>query len=146
MLYKDIGDYLSQKQKLKIVAESDLDTIDWQEIIPNDEGDWVNQRDPRFAKFRAISDRKTGKGIFSVSSALNKSDAWVYNQDKTKLQGNVERMIGFYNYQVEEFHSYCKKNSAQKPKDHVDDFIDTNPTKISWSRSLKSLLLRTETS
>src|SRR5699024_6070516 len=109
LLYKDIGDYLSRKQKLGIVAGRDLDTIDWQEIIANEECDCVIQCDPPLAAFRAISDRKTGKGIFSVSSAglQTNRDAWVYNQDKTKLQGNVERMIVFYNYQVEEFHSYC---------------------------------------
>src|SRR5699024_9997107 len=35
LFYNVIGDYLTREQKLKIVAESDLDTIDWQEITPS---------------------------------------------------------------------------------------------------------------
>jgi predicted helicase len=146
LFYKDIGDYLTREQKLKVVAESDLDTIDWQEIAPSEEGDWVNQRDPRFVKFRAIGDRGTGRGVFAVYSRGLETgrDSWVYNCSAEKLQNNVSRMIDFYNSQVDEFRFYCEKKNPLKPKEHVDGFIDTDPRKISWSRSLKSLLSKIE--
>src|SRR5699024_3094121 len=129
------------RSKLKIVAESDLDTIDWQEIIPNDEGDWVNQRDPRLAKFRAIGDRDTNKGVFAAYSSGLKTnrDAWVYNHDENKLQSNVQRMIDFYNSQVDAFQEHCESAGITKPttKD-VDSFIDYDSTKISWDRADKA--------
>jgi predicted helicase len=43
-------------------------------------------------------------------------------------------MINFYNLQVENF----KRN----PNQSLEDFINTDPTKISWSRGLKSDLLK----
>src|SRR5699024_8847218 len=147
LLYKDIGDYLSQKQKLKIVAESDLDTIDWQEITPNDEGDWVNQRDPRFATFRAIGDRDTNEGVFAAYSSGLKTnrDAWVYNHDETKLQSNVQRMIDFYNSQVEAFQEHCESAGLTKPTIRdVDSFIDYDTTKISWNTADKNRLRKKE--
>jgi predicted helicase len=148
LFYKDIGDYLTREQKLRIVAESDLDTIDWQEITPSVGGDWVNQRDPRFVKFRAIGDRVTGRGVFmAYSRGLETGrDSWVYNCSSEKLQKNVIRMVDFYNSQVEEFHAYCEERKPLKPKDHVNGLIDTDPQKISWSRSLKSLLSKRERS
>src|SRR5699024_5911873 len=141
LLYKDIGDYLSQKQKLKIVAESDLDTVDWQEITPNDEGDWINQRDPRFAKFRAIGDRDTNEGVFAAHSRGMASgrDAWVYNHDASQLQSNVQRMIDFYNSQVDAFQEHCESAGLTKPTIRdVDSFIDYDSTKISWNRADKA--------
>ena len=141
LFYKDIGDYLTREQKLKVVADSDLDTIDWQEITPNEEGDWVNQRDPRFAEFRVIGDRKSGKGVFAAYSRGMASgrDAWVYNHDETKLQGNVERMIGFYNSQVDAFQEHCKSTELTKPSTaDVEAFIDYDATKISWNRPDKT--------
>src|SRR5699024_6110510 len=129
------------RSKLKIVAESDLDTIDWQEIIPNDEGDWVNQRDPRFAKFRAIGDRGTSEGVFAAYSSGLKTnrDAWVYNHDENKLQSNVQRMIDFYNSQVDAFQAHCESAGLTKPTIRdVDSFIDYDPTKISWNRADKT--------
>ncbi|WDZ93838.1 DEAD/DEAH box helicase family protein [Nocardiopsis sp. HUAS JQ3] len=147
LLYKDIGDYLTREQKLRIVAESDLDTIDWQEIIPNENGDWINQRDPRFAKLRAIGDRDTGKGVFAAYSRGMASgrDAWVYNHDEVKLQHNVERMVDFYNDQVDAFQNHCRSVGIidPTPKD-VDSFIDYDPAKISWNTADKSRIKKKE--
>ena len=36
VLYHDIGDYLSREEKLRIVAESDLSSLAWVPIKPND--------------------------------------------------------------------------------------------------------------
>lgn len=47
--YYDIGDYLSQKEKLRIIEDfSDISAIDWQSIQPDDNNDWLNQRDPNY--------------------------------------------------------------------------------------------------
>jgi predicted helicase len=42
--YRDIGDYLSREEKLRIINNSYLDALEWQTISPNTYGDWVSQR------------------------------------------------------------------------------------------------------
>ena len=42
--YRDIGEYLSREDKLRILSAQDLESVPWEEITPNMEGDWVNQR------------------------------------------------------------------------------------------------------
>ena len=51
--YYDIGDYLGQTDKLKIIEEfKSIDGITskggWQSIIPDKHNDWLNQRDDSF--------------------------------------------------------------------------------------------------
>jgi len=47
LFYHDIGDYLSREEKLQIVQElGSVQNVDWQELQPNDEGDWVKPAEP----------------------------------------------------------------------------------------------------
>ena len=52
----------------------------------------------------------------------------------------MARMIEFYNLQVEEYKEKCK----HFPETAVDDFVDNEPKKISWSHVLKQALIRHE--
>jgi predicted helicase len=56
----------------------------------------------------------------------------VYNSSKSELVNNMQRTVTFYNSQVSNFIEARKNNSNLK----AEDFIDTDPTKISWSSSL----------
>src|SRR5699024_4717224 len=47
--YRDIGDYLSAEEKLAIVDSSTIENIGWESIVPNQHGDWLNQRSDEFA-------------------------------------------------------------------------------------------------
>ncbi|MGH3634143.1 MAG: DEAD/DEAH box helicase, partial [Mycobacterium sp.] len=145
--YHDIGDYLTRDQKLAAVNASTLDTIAWQQIMPNSHGDWINQRGTSFEAFtpigvRASHGEKKPLTVFGAYSAGLQSnrDAWVYNYSRHALRSNVKRMIGFYNSQVDDFDDLCRRELITTASVHVDDFIDLDPTKISWSRSLKGFL------
>ena len=50
--YRDIGDYLTTKDKLDIVNDATLDTVPWRRIEPNKHGDWINQRDENYLASR----------------------------------------------------------------------------------------------
>src|SRR5690606_6078539 len=52
--YRDIGDYLSREDKLNKLRTQSLDTVEWQKIAPNADGDWINQRDERFTELQAL--------------------------------------------------------------------------------------------
>ncbi|MGW7710485.1 DEAD/DEAH box helicase [Streptomyces sp. NPDC054771] len=142
--YRDIGDYLSREDKLSIIAGQELDTVEWQRIAPSPEGDWINQRDERFAAFQAIGE-KVEKGaqresvLFNTFSqgVLTSRDAWAYNFSRDKLVQNMELTVEFYNGQVDAFKEECARvgNSNPSIKD-AERFIDRDATKISWSSSL----------
>ena len=140
--YHDIGDYLTQQEKLDIIERfQSIDGIEWQTLIPNAEGDWVNQRDPSFEKFIPLGDKDAtdGKVVFDVYSQglLSARDAWAYNMSKTALEGNMRRMIDAFNEDRARYTMRCiGKAKEQWPE--VEYVIDTDARKISWSRSLKA--------
>ncbi|WP_239513995.1 type ISP restriction/modification enzyme [Streptosporangium sp. 'caverna'] len=147
--YRDIGDRLNREDKLRIVGSQDLDTVDWQQITPNADGDWINQRDERFTSFQPIGDRAGKSGstpLFSTYSAglQTNRDAWVYNFSAARVQESAKSMIDFYNSQIEDFKNYCVAHQVTSPRDHVDSFISLDTEKISWSRSLKGYLAKGE--
>ncbi|MEU6008772.1 type ISP restriction/modification enzyme [Streptomyces sp. NPDC047453] len=144
--YRDIGDYLTREGKLSTLRTQSLETVEWKKIAPNAEGDWINQRDESYAAFQAIGDKDkilASQCVFALySSGLNSArDAWVYNFSEEKVRTDMESMIDFYNDQVQGFHAHCKASGVGVPsvKD-VEQWIDTDPKKISWNRADKTRL------
>ncbi|WP_030404974.1 MULTISPECIES: DEAD/DEAH box helicase [unclassified Streptomyces] len=140
--YRDIGDYLSRSDKLRIIGSQSLETVEWQQITPNVDGDWINQRDERFAEFQALADSEAtarSNSIFAIQSlglGTNR-DSWVYNFSEQRLWENVESTIDFYNQQVDKFGEHCKSSGIVQTKvADAERFIDRNPQAISWSSSL----------
>lgn len=150
IFYHDIGDYLTREQKLKIIADlGTVKNIKWQKLEPNSSHDWINQRDPAFDKFIAIGDKEDERAqvIFDTYSSGIKTnrDTWAYNFCEKNLKANMKSMIDFYNHQRDVFEKERKGKSfksTDERKQIVEKFVDTNPTKISWSRGLKEDLGR----
>ncbi|MGG3893465.1 DEAD/DEAH box helicase [Geobacillus stearothermophilus] len=136
--YHDIGDYLSREQKLEIIREAgSIRGLSWEVIQPNDAHDWINQRNEDFAKLIALGDKKESEPsifeIYSLGVATNR-DSWAYNFSNQSVKNNMQSMINFYNQQTNEFKSLGKMNPTIKD---VNEFVDTDPHKISWSHNLK---------
>jgi len=138
--YHDIGDYLSRDEKLAIVKKNrSIANMQWQVLTPNEHGDWLNQRNDAFSSFIPLEPEKKfdakAKSFFNtnVIAVSSNRDAWVYNFSKGKVAENMQRMIDFYNEQSTAFSEAIKENS----KLEIEDFIDTNPAKISWTVNLK---------
>jgi predicted helicase len=146
--YRDIGDYLTREDKLRILATQDLESVPWMEIIPNADGDWINQRDKRFAEYQAIGDKDkhlAARAIFAVHSSGLKTgrDSWVYNFSKQCLTENVGSMIDFYNEQVALFARHAQTTGLTRPTaDAAEAFIDYDPNRFSWNRIDKSNVAR----
>ena len=148
--WHDIGDYLSQAEKLeKISAFASIAGITaanaWQSITPDEHGDWVNQRDNSFGEFIVLGDKKGDAAKlfenFSLGVATNR-DTWCYNASKVSVTFNMGRMIAFYNAELKRFNT-CHAGLDKKAREvKVDGFIDTDPTQISWTRSLKQELAK----
>ena len=147
ILFHDIGDYLSRTEKLEMIADyASLKGIpSWQRIVPDQHGDWLSQRDDSFGEHIVLGDKKgNGPKLFSNYSlgvATNR-DAWVYNASKVKLKDNVSSMIDFYNAELGRFNAAHSGLSTKARQAEVDGFVNTDPTRISWTVNLKQDLAR----
>ncbi len=139
--YHDIGDYLTREQKLNLVKKFKSvhgRSIQWKTIEPTDRHDWINQRDGLFDTLIPLfPEKKFDKNSHSVFSTYSLGlasgrDAWAYDFSLSALSKNVERMMGNYNAEV-------NRADSTHYTGNVDDFIDTDSTKISWNRNLKEL-------
>ena len=141
--YHDIGDYLSREEKLNILHNmGDISNplMQWVTITPNEHGDWLNKRSEQFKLYTPLEPEKKfnlkAKSVFNtyaIGLASNR-DTWVYNFSKQAVEKNMAAMIDFYNQQQQAYQKAVKSN----PDLSVEDFIDTDPTKISWTRSLRN--------
>lgn len=141
--YHDIGDYLSRKEKLRIIRDmGDISNpqMQWVAITPNEHGDWLNKRSEQFKLYTPLEpEKKFAKGqksffeTYAIGVATNR-DAWVYNSSQQTLERNMQSMIDFFNRQREAYRVAAKENMNLS----VESFIDTDDTKISWTRSLRN--------
>ena len=139
--YHDIGDYLSQKEKLKIIG--DFKTISnpkmkLKTLKPNVEGDWINQRNEAFNNYINIGDKKGDSSTtffvpFYSNGLKTNRDAWVYNFNSEQVESNMRESIRLYNEGLKTFKE--KSKGVHKPK--ADDYIDFSEKMISWTREIK---------
>ena len=105
----------------------------WTAVVPNEHGDWVSQRNDIFETFIPIVDSPNNSFFVLNSMGISTNrDAWVYNSSVAKVESTMQKMVSFYNEQVKE---YLAKKRIQ-PNLASKHFINTDPTKISWSSSL----------
>ncbi len=149
--FHDIGDYLSQEDKLKTIANfgsiGGISNVNgWQNITPDEHGDWLGQRDRAFDAFLPMGDKSGTEPIVlfdNHSSGLKtQRDTWAFNSSRLALTKNMHAMIGFYNQELERFdaaHLGADRSAREKA---IDGFIDTDPGKISWTDSVKQGLAK----
>lgn len=134
--YFDIGDDLSSVEKRNLIAGygsiAGL-TDKWTSVTPNDQCDWIGQRDASFLEYVAIGDKQKRENIaifenFSLGVTTNR-DAWAVNYSKQAASDNMKRMIEFYDEELDRFIS--------SGSDNVDSFVTYDDKKISWSHHLK---------
>jgi len=137
--FHDIGDYLSREEKLKIVQDfHSIRNVPWQTLAPNSEGDWVNQRNDEFGEFLELGSKEdSSNSIFSIHSAGVKTnrDPWVYNFSSRTVETKMRGMVAFYNEEVKRFQKRTSR-SGKIGKISVEDFVNSDPLKIKWTREL----------
>ncbi|WP_250482840.1 DEAD/DEAH box helicase [Caballeronia sp. GaOx3] len=149
--FHDIGDYLTREEKLaKIDTFGSIDGITqvggWRVVAPDQHGDWLKQRDDRFGEYIALGDKDGSEPLALFESysggVKTQRDAWCYNSSKPAVVANMTRMIGAYNNEVARFELATKGFDKKAREAKVDGFIDTDSTKISWTRALKQELVK----
>lgn len=132
IFYHDIGDYLTREEKLdRLVNFGSQAEVPWVSVIPNEQHDWVNQRDQSWYRHKGLVG-----GVFVLDSngLVTNRDAWTYNSSQGALSKNMKAMLEVFNQEVERF--------RKVPLSSVDDFVIGDKTKISWSDGLKLELKR----
>lgn len=153
IFFHNIGDYLTKDQKLEVVENfGSIDGIShvnqWTEIVPDKYGDWLNQRDDSFDDHIVIGDKSNSQlSIFSNYSqgVVTSRDAWCFNASHKTISNMMPSHIYFYNSEVQRFideHPELANKKGKEREAFVNDFIDTDDKKISWSRALKQNLAR----
>lgn len=102
IFYRDIGDYLTRERKLDIINRTpDVFDETFAPIIPNDKGDWINQRGNEFETFIPLHEVKNmiyHNFYMTRSRGLETGrDAWIYNFSRSELEKNIRTTIDFYN-------------------------------------------------
>ena len=131
--YHDIGDYLTQEQKLDTVRNAIFDEIEWTDVVPNEEGDWINQRSSNYLDLRPVSVIQSERSIPSLKPLFERSsrevmtgrDAWVFNSSGEKLRELVKRQVAFYNEQVESLR-------------HGAERVASDPRQFKWESSAEN--------
>ena len=132
--FHDIGDYRDLNQKLAIIENfKSIKKIQEEDrfirIKPDENNDWINQRDKSFSKHLLLGDKsgRQEKTIFEIYSRgiATGCDSWVYNSSKSQLEKTIRRLVDAYNEEMEKYQNSGKKIPIEK-------FVDTDPKKIDW--------------
>ncbi|WP_144755585.1 DEAD/DEAH box helicase [Bartonella saheliensis] len=148
--YHDIGNDLTTKEKLTALEyfgsiEGITRENAWQIITPDEHGDWINQRNDSFKTFLATGDKKShDKKLFAMFSRgiMTSRDAWTYNSSREVLEKKMRNMITFYNSEVERFNNSYLHADHKLRADVVNNFVNSDESKISWSHNAKRDLLK----
>ena len=121
-----------------------IGNVTWQALAPDKRHTWLtadlhNDFDsfiPMGSKVAKSTRGDVKDAIFKTYSlgVMTARDAWVSNFNADALTQNLTRMMKYYNGQVFQWEQRDNREIT------VNDFIDTDDTKIKWTRSLKSNL------
>ena len=116
--------------------------IEWQTIQPDARHTWLTEGlHVEFDTFMPIGTKEVKAERSTASDAIFKTysrgvvtcrDAWAYNFNQNPLADNISRMIETYNTEVIRWSQQIVRDVKK-----IDDFVESDNTKISWSETLK---------
>ena len=146
ILYNDETVDVSKERTFAFLEENQhVGNVVWQELIPDKRHAWLTEGlHTDFDTFIPMGNKTAKANAGDVEGTLFKTyslgvstnrDAWVYNFNRDALTENVQRMIKCYNAQTLEWVGTKNRSGV-----NLDDFVDSDPQKISWSEGLKRKL------
>ena len=150
IFYAHVDEFWRKEDKYNYLnAKQHYQNVEWKPIKPDKRYAWLTAGlHAEFDDFipMGTKEAKAQKGeaigvIFKTYSNGVKTnrDAWAYNFNRNALTENVSRMIGIYNTEVARWGQHIG------PDADLDDFLESDDTKIKWSRDLKAKLKRATT-
>lgn len=102
------------------------------QLQPDDNNDWINQRDPNYRIYPQISSEVNSPFKLNAVGVSTNRDIWVSGFSKNKVLDNSKQMIDNYNIEV-------LKNGGQRQKSAMRD-----STKIKWTTNLDKKFMNGE--
>ena len=145
-----IDDYLKARDKQKILSESgDYTAIPMKQAMKDSKYTWLTQGLhaefetflPLGSKYIKLADDRKGRPIFGLHTlgvATNR-DILAYSFDVKLLQERTNTFIEIYNIAVD-------RKRRHNPNTPIETFIDTNDSRIKWTRQVKASLQKLELS
>jgi predicted helicase len=140
--YNAVKDYAKKEEKFAELKEWEEkpNQIPWQEVIPNDEHDWIDHGNREFQSFVKLGDKKNKHDItvfytYSLGLATNKDD-YAYNFLKDDLKKHMGRLIDTFNEHLE------KVWKGEITKENIEEKRVKDDRKIKWDGDLKDRLFR----
>ncbi|MBX8455844.1 DEAD/DEAH box helicase family protein [Apilactobacillus kunkeei] len=119
--YHDIGDYLSREDKLSILSSNNsILNLEWEDIIPDKNNDWINQRDEDYLKYNSMRSDVFLKDTLGIST---NRDAWIVGFDKHNILTNVKNLIDNYNNDRNEYSINKSLNMDEKNVKWSDNLL-----------------------
>jgi predicted helicase len=147
IFFHDIGDYLSREEKLKrvsvFISVNGISALnEWEKIIPDEHGDWLNLRDGNFDSYIEVGNKKDASHstLFNnySSGVKTQRDAWCYNASAKDIAKTMEGMIELYNSEVCSLSSQLEGLSPNERTVIINKSVITDSKQISWTRALKA--------
>uniref|UniRef100_UPI0035620F36 type ISP restriction/modification enzyme n=1 Tax=Gemmatimonas sp. TaxID=1962908 RepID=UPI0035620F36 len=132
--YRDVGDYLTRGEKLATVEKAEI-ADPWIAIEPNEHGDWIRLRNPRFNELVPLSG-DNGVFITTPPGIVTNRDSWVFQSSLKQLSRDVERMINYYNLEVLRLAELPELQAAESSSaafEVVRDSARQVPSEFSWN-------------
>ena len=145
IFYARVDEFWRKEEKYRYLDEKEqCANVEWKTIRPDKRATWFTEGlHAEFENFIPLGSReaKGAEGevtdvlfhIFSNGVKTNR-DSWAYNFKRSALADNISRMIGAYNVQVFKWERQRNRGA------NVDDFVESDDTKICWSSGLKQNL------
>ena len=150
MYYARVDEFWRKEEKYRYLEEKEqYSSIEWQPISPDKRHTWLTEGyHSDYETFIPMGNKdaklaKSGEGevmfnLYSLGVATNR-DAWVYSFDFESLQERVHTFIEIYNSTVD-------RRKRLDPTAPVESLIDTEDSRIKWTRQVKKSLKRLELS
>lgn len=131
----------SGEEKLSFLANSRISEIQFDQIVPTDDGNWFAAEAQEFSSFPAMGNSETKSAadkaretaifkLFSLGVVTNR-DEWVYAFDRASIEAKMKHFISTYNNEVR------RTKGKFEPEELARD--------IKWTRAVKRDLERTVT-
>ena len=148
MYYARVDEFWRKEEKYRYLEEKEqYSSIEWQPITPDRRHTWLTEGYhsdfetfvPMGSKEAKIAESGEGEVIFrlySLGVATNR-DGWVYSFDNKLLQERVRTFVEIYNSTVD-------RRRRLDPNAPVEDLIDTEDSRLKWTRQVKTSLKKLE--
>lgn len=132
--YYDIGDYLTREDKLKKLQDNNsVKSINWKEIFPDKNNDWINQRDENYEQYTSMYNKNDlNNSVYQdqLTGVNTGRDAWVSGFSKEKTINISKKLVSNYESEMRRLSNVTNASERIKQVNMESDFI-------SWTRGLK---------